>query len=76
MSNQVIDRRMHLGNEHFGIQAHTEHGNCKYGQQSEFTCIEILQFGNVIIVCEKDKEDQFRKFVNDLKAMQGGGEFL
>jgi hypothetical protein len=30
----------------------------------------------VIIVCEKDKEDMFRKFVNDLKATQGGGEFL
>lgn len=36
----------------------------------------VAEFGNVIIVCEKDKEDQFRKFVNDLKAMQGGGEFL
>lgn len=36
----------------------------------------VAEFGNVIIVCEKDKEDQFRKFVTDLKAMQGGGEFL
>lgn len=36
----------------------------------------VAEFGNVVIVCEKDKEDQFRKFVNDLKAMQGGGEFL
>lgn len=36
----------------------------------------VAEFGNVIIVCEKDKEDQFRKFVNDLKAMPGGGEFL
>lgn len=36
----------------------------------------VAEFGNVIIVCEKDKEDQFRKFVKDLKAMQGGGEFL
>jgi mannose-1-phosphate guanylyltransferase len=36
----------------------------------------VAEFGNVIIVCEKDKEDQFRKFVNDVKAMQGGGEFL
>ena len=36
----------------------------------------VAEFGNVIIVCEKDKEDMFRKFVNDLKAMQGGGEFL
>lgn len=36
----------------------------------------VAEFGNVIIVCEKNKEDQFRKFVNDLKAMPGGGEFL
>lgn len=36
----------------------------------------VAEFGNVIIVCEKDKEDQFRKFVNDVKAIQGGGEFL
>lgn len=36
----------------------------------------VAEFGNVIIVCEKDKEDMFRKFVNDLKAVQGGGEFL
>lgn len=36
----------------------------------------IAEFGNVIIVCEKDKEEQFRRFVNDVKAMQGGGEFL
>lgn len=36
----------------------------------------VAEFGNVIMVCEKDKEDQFRKFVNDVKAMQGGGEFL
>jgi mannose-1-phosphate guanylyltransferase len=36
----------------------------------------VAEFGNVIIVCEKDKEDMFRKFVNDLKATQGGGEFL
>jgi mannose-1-phosphate guanylyltransferase len=36
----------------------------------------VAEFGNVIIVCEKDKEDQFRKFVTDLKAMPGGGEFL
>ena len=36
----------------------------------------VAEFGNVIIVCEKDKEDLFRKFVNDLKATQGGGEFL
>jgi mannose-1-phosphate guanylyltransferase len=36
----------------------------------------VAEFGNVIIVCEKDKEEQFRKFVNDVKATQGGGEFL
>ena len=36
----------------------------------------VAEFGNVIIVCEKDKEEQFRKFVNDVKTMQGGGEFL
>lgn len=36
----------------------------------------VAEFGNVIIVCEKDQEDQFRRFVNDVKAMQGGGEFL
>lgn len=36
----------------------------------------IAEFGNVIIVCEKDQEDQFRRFVNDVKAMHGGGEFL
>jgi mannose-1-phosphate guanylyltransferase len=36
----------------------------------------VAEFGNVIIVCEKDREDQFRKFVNDVKALQGGGEFL
>jgi mannose-1-phosphate guanylyltransferase len=36
----------------------------------------IAEFGNVVIVCEKDKESQFRMFVNDVKALQGGGEFL
>jgi mannose-1-phosphate guanylyltransferase len=36
----------------------------------------VAEFGNVIIVCEKDQEDQFRRFVNDVKGMQGGGEFL
>jgi mannose-1-phosphate guanylyltransferase len=36
----------------------------------------VAEFGNVIIVCEKDQEGQFRRFVNDVKAMQGGGEFL
>jgi mannose-1-phosphate guanylyltransferase len=36
----------------------------------------IGSFGNVTIVCEKDKEDLFRRFVNDLKAKSNGGEFL
>jgi mannose-1-phosphate guanylyltransferase len=36
----------------------------------------VAEFGNVIIVCEKDREDQFRRFVNDVKGMQGGSEFL
>lgn len=35
----------------------------------------IGEFGNVVIVCEKDKEEQFRRFVNDVKAMNGT-EFL
>lgn len=33
-------------------------------------------FDNVVIVCEKDKEDLFRKFVADLKAKNNGAEFL
>jgi mannose-1-phosphate guanylyltransferase len=28
----------------------------------------IGEFGNVFIVCEKDKEEQFRRFVNDVKS--------
>lgn len=36
----------------------------------------VGEFGNVIIVCEKDREDLFRQFVNDVKAMKGGAEFL
>jgi len=36
----------------------------------------IGEFGNVIIVCEKEREDLFRQFVNDVRAMRGGGEFL
>ncbi len=36
----------------------------------------IGEFGNVIIVCEKEREDLFRQFVNDVKAMKGGVEFL
>ncbi|MBS1680947.1 MAG: mannose-1-phosphate guanylyltransferase [Bacteroidetes bacterium] len=33
-------------------------------------------FDNVVIVCEKDKEDLFRRFVNDLKAKSNGGKYL
>jgi mannose-1-phosphate guanylyltransferase len=33
-------------------------------------------FGNVVIVCEKDKEEMFRRFVNDLKARPDGSRFL
>lgn len=36
----------------------------------------VGEFGNVVIVCEKDREDLFRQFVNDVKGMKGGGEFL
>jgi mannose-1-phosphate guanylyltransferase len=36
----------------------------------------VGEFGNVVIVCEKDKEEQFRKFVNDAKALPNAGEFL
>jgi mannose-1-phosphate guanylyltransferase len=36
----------------------------------------IGAFGNVVIVCEKDKEDLFRRFVNDLKNKPNGGEYL
>jgi mannose-1-phosphate guanylyltransferase len=36
----------------------------------------IGEFGNVVIVCDKNREDQFRRFVNDVKARPGGGEFL
>lgn len=32
-------------------------------------------FDNVVIVCEKDKEDLFRRFVNDLKAKPNGAEY-
>lgn len=35
----------------------------------------VGEFGNVFIVCEKDREDLFRRFVNDVKASQDG-EFL
>jgi mannose-1-phosphate guanylyltransferase len=33
-------------------------------------------FDNVVIVCEKDKEDLFRRFVNDLKGRANGVEYL
>lgn len=33
-------------------------------------------FDNVVIVCEKDKEELFRRFVADLKSKPNGGEFL
>lgn len=36
----------------------------------------IGEFGNVFIVCEKDKEEQFRRFVNDVKTRPNSGEFL
>lgn len=36
----------------------------------------VGEFGNVFIVCEKDKEEQFRRFVNDLKSRQNSSEFI
>ncbi len=33
-------------------------------------------FDNVVIVCEKDKEELFRRFVNDLKAKSSGTDYL
>jgi mannose-1-phosphate guanylyltransferase len=36
----------------------------------------VGEFGNVIIVCEKDKEEQFRRFVNDVKSKPNSQEFL
>ncbi len=33
-------------------------------------------FDNVVIVCEKDKEELFRRFVNDLKAKSNGADYL
>ena len=36
----------------------------------------VGEFGNVIIVCEKDKEQQFRRFVSDAKSKPNAGEFL
>lgn len=36
----------------------------------------VGEFGDVIIVCQKDKEDLFRRFVNDLKAKPNGNDYL
>lgn len=36
----------------------------------------VGEFGNVFIVCEKDKEQQFRRFVSDLKSRPNSTEFL
>lgn len=36
----------------------------------------IGEFGNVIIVCEKDREEQFRRFVNDVKSVNNATDFL
>jgi len=36
----------------------------------------VGEFGNVIIVCEKDKEELFRRFVNDVKARPNSTEFV
>jgi mannose-1-phosphate guanylyltransferase len=33
-------------------------------------------FENVVVVCEKDKEDLFRRFVNDLKGKSNGADYL
>lgn len=33
-------------------------------------------FDNVVIVCEKEKEDLFRRFVNDLKSKPNGNDYL
>jgi len=36
----------------------------------------VGEFGNVVIVCEKDKEEQFRRFVNDVKGKPNSSEFV
>ncbi len=36
----------------------------------------IGAFDNVVIVCEKDKEELFRRVVNDLKSKPNGSEYL
>jgi mannose-1-phosphate guanylyltransferase len=36
----------------------------------------VGEFDNVIIVCQKDQEDLFRRFVNDLKAKPNSNDYL
>jgi len=36
----------------------------------------IGEFGNVVIVCEKDREEQFRRFVNDLKTKSNAADYI
>lgn len=36
----------------------------------------VGEFDNVFIVCQKDQEDLFRRFVNDLKARPNGNDYL
>jgi len=36
----------------------------------------VGEFGNVVIVCEKDREEQFRRFVNDVKARPNAADFV
>ncbi len=36
----------------------------------------VGEFGNVVIVCEKDQENQFRKFVTDVKTRQNGSDYI
>lgn len=36
----------------------------------------VGEFGNVFIVCEKDKEEQFRRFVSDVKSKPNANEFI
>lgn len=36
----------------------------------------VGSFDNVVIVCEKDKEELFRRFVNDLKGKTNGNNYL
>lgn len=36
----------------------------------------VGEFGNVVIVCEKNKEEQFRKFVNDVKSLPDSDQFI